>query len=321
MLSLPDFREKQILFVQSYAKKIKFRNGNAIFCDDDDKVISQASCYKLFCVFIVGETTLSSVVIRKILDFGITIMLMNKNLKVYAVIGSETEGNVLLRQKQYLMSAERKLLISKQLVITKVTNQIELLQQIRQKSDEAKDAIAGLKKLLKSVESALDQQSLLGIEGSAARIFFAPYFEPFKWYKRLPRTKCDHLNSLMDIGYTYLFNFVDAHLRLYGFDTYMGVYHQVFYQRKSLVCDHVEPFRCIIEKQILKAHNLGQIDEKDFLLTKGQYLLKYEHNQKYSKIFLEAIMSNKEEIFLYFQAYYRFVISDKETPPAFFIKK
>lgn len=40
--------------------------------------------------------------------------------------------------------------------------------------------------------------------------------------------KCDPLNTLMDIGYTYLFNFADAHLRLYGFDTYMGVYHQVF---------------------------------------------------------------------------------------------
>ena len=52
----------------------------------------------------------------------------------------------------------------------------------------------------------------------------------------------------MDIGYTYLFNFIDALLRLYGFDTYLGFYHKEFYQRKSLVCDVVEPFRCIIDK-------------------------------------------------------------------------
>ena len=58
------------------------------------------------------------------------------------------------------------------------------------------------------------------------------------------------------------FNCMDSLLRLYGFDTYKGFYHKLFFQRKSLACDVMEPFRCVIDKQILKAFNLGQIDEK-----------------------------------------------------------
>lgn len=72
----------------------------------------------------------------------------------------------------------------------------------------------------------------------------------------MPRTRADIPNLLMDIGYTFIYNFVEANLNLYGFDIYKGFYHQLFFERKSLVCDLVEPFRCLIDKQIRKMYNL-----------------------------------------------------------------
>ena len=57
----------------------------------------------------------------------------------------------------------------------------------------------------------------------------------------------------LDIGYTMLFNIVDAMLQIYGFDTYYGVFHRCFYMRKSLVCDIMEPMRPIIDYEIRKA--------------------------------------------------------------------
>lgn len=321
MLSLPDFEEKQILFINSYAHNIRFRNGNIVFCDEKGKVIDQASCYKIFCIFIFGETTLSSVVIDKLHEFGIMLFLLHKNLKVYAVIGGETEGNVLLRRQQYEMPQAQALELSKHIVNNKIQNQLALLKTIRKKPPELKEVIKDLKKLVKSVAVCDDRQALLGIEGSASKCFFHQYFNEANWYKRLPRTKCDPLNTLLDIGYTYLFNFVDAHLRLYGFDTYMGVYHQVFYARKSLVCDHTEPFRCIIDQALIKAFHLGQIDAKDFRQYKGQFQLKYDHAAKYSKVFLQALMEHKTAIFLYFQAYYRAIARGEPQYPSFLIEK
>jgi len=101
----------------------------------------------------------------------------------------------------------------------------------------------------------------------------------------------------MDIGYTFLFNFVDGIICLYGLDTYIGFYHKLFFQRKSLTCDLIEPFRCIIDKQILKSYHLHQIDYKDFKKEKGSYFLYNKERDKYLEIFSEAIMDKKEEIF------------------------
>jgi CRISPR-associated protein Cas1 len=62
-------------------------------------------------------------------------------------------------------------------------------------------------------------------------------------------------------------------LRLYGFDVYKGFYHKLFFNRKSLASDIMEPFRCVIDKALLKAFNLKQINEKDFKIVDGRYVL------------------------------------------------
>lgn len=84
------------------------------------------------------------------------------------------------------------------------------------------------------------------------------YFDNVQWNGRKPRIKSDYVNVVLDIGYTMLFNIVDAMLQVYGFDTYYGVFHKCFYMRKSLVCDIMEPIRLIIDYEVRKAINLGQ---------------------------------------------------------------
>ena len=148
-------------------------------------------------------------------------------------------------------------------------------------------------------------KSILGIEGLVSRIYFAQWFRPIEWTGRMPRAKRDILNVLLDIGYTFLFYFVECMLNLYGFDIYQGVYHRLFYQRKSLVCDLVEPFRCIVDKQIKKAWNLGQINTNDFQCKNGQYSLKYGQSKEYTKWLMTAILEYKSDIFMYCQRYYR----------------
>jgi len=162
-------------------------------------------------------------------------------------------------------------------------------------------------------------KQLLGFEGSATKQFFQQYFAEMKWYRRLPRAKVDPTNVLMDIGYTMLFNFVDALTGLYGFDSYKGVYHTLYFQRKSLICDLVEPFRCIIDKQIVKSFHLHQIDLKDFKKQKDTYMLPYDKQRKYVTIFSQAIMDRKEDMFCFVRDYYYCVMNDTEDYPIFSI--
>lgn len=210
--------------------------------------------------------------------------------------------------------------IAQKIIINKIQNQISLLQKIRKKTEEEKLGILNMKTLGEKILYCQNKESLLGYEGNAAKIFFSLYFSQMNWHGRKPRTKYDISNTLLDRGYTTLFNVVESLLRIYGFDIYCGVYHQFFYQRKSLVCDLVEPFRCIIDQALRKAYNLGQIDLKDFVIYGHQYDLPYKNGGKYSRIFLEAIMENKEEIFLYIQKYYRtFIRGDIKKLPHFTI--
>ena len=153
---------------------------------------------------------------------------------------------------------------------------------------------------------------MLAIEGNAAKIYFARIFSVVKWKGRKPRIKFDYINSLLDIGYTLLFNFIDAILQVYGFDTYQGVLHTNFYMRKSLVCDLMEPFRVIIDWKIRKAIRLGQFKEEDFVKVGEQWQLEYKKSSQYSGIFMEELLEYKEEIFFYVRSYYRCFMKDKE---------
>ena len=97
----------------------------------------------------------------------------------------------------------------------------------------------------------------------------------------------------MDIGYTMLFNFIECFLRMFGFDLYVGVYHRMWFKRKSLVCDIMEPFRPIIDKAIRTAWNRKQFNEKDFVVRKGEYVLKREKNGDYCRVFFDAMIPYK----------------------------
>ncbi len=320
MMSLPDFREKQILFIRAEKElenRLQFKNDNLTFVKDG-KIINQLSCYKIFVVFIIGDFTISTPLIRNCNKYGISIFLLKNNFEVYASMNSESAGNFLLREKQYIKSKQDSLELAKHIVKNKIFNQFALLREVK----KIKDGRLNLKSIFAKIDEAKDCNSLLGLEGNISKIFFKKYFSELNWYKRMPRTKVDEINILLDIGYTFLFNFVDSLLLLYGFDTYKGVYHTLFFQRKSLSCDIMEPFRSIIDRQIIKSFNLKQIDLADFKKTKdGSYFLSYDKQNKYLRFFSEAIMEQKEEIFVFVREYYYFIMKDGGVDfPVFKIK-
>ena len=309
MMSYPDFSYKQIAvhFAGGSGEKVKFRADNLLIEDKDGKVLLQHSCHRLFALFIVGEVSLTSVAIAKSAAFAFPIILMGRNFRVVAKFNCVAEGNTLLRKKQY--AGERSMDIAKALIAQKIANQTALLKTLRAPSAEDKAAIAALETA--DTATAENVRDLMGIEGNASRVFFPAYFRPLGWTRRAPRCKHDICNLLLDIGYTYLFHFVEALLSLYGFDLFCGVHHTFFYQRKSLVCDIVEPFRCIIDRRVRKAHNLKQIDPKDFFEQNNQWNLAYKEQDKYTRLFLKDILAEKHNIFIFCQSYYRWFMRDK----------
>ncbi len=311
MFTSHDFSKKQIVFVLfNEGEKMAFSNDNLVIKDAEGKIKFQCSCFRLFIVFAVGHTSITTPLIQKAQKFGFFIALVTPGFRLYSLIGAEKDGNTLLHKKQYAYDG---LGIAKVITTNKMQNQKEELNSVRDKSDAVKEAILSIDDYIKKVPNANTLNELMGLEGLASRAYFRNHFNNILWQGRQPRVKRDYVNSVLDIGYTLLFTFMDALLLSFGFDTYCGVMHRQFYMRKSLVCDMVEPFRPLIDHEVKKAINLKQIKEEHFLEINHQYRLKWEKSADYVRILMKPLLENKESIFVYVKSYYRAFM--KDLPP------
>lgn len=311
MLNANDFNKKQIIFLfTNQGEKLSFSNDNIIVKDKNGKIKHQSTCYRLFMVCVIGNISITSGLIQRSKRFGFSICLMTTTFKVYEILGARMEGNALLHKCQYEYDSND---IGRLIEKNKIENQLQALKNIRNKSEYVKDGIKLIESMLPQLNEDIEYLEIMGIEGNAARVYFPRIFDVVTWKGRKPRVKSDYINTTLDIGYTMLFNIVDAILQVYGFDTYYGVFHKCFYMRKSLVCDIMEPMRPIIDWQVRKAINLGQCKEEHFDVYNHRWVLKYKNNPDYIQFLMKAILEYKESIFMYIQSYYRYFMKKKSV--------
>lgn len=319
MLNANDFKKKQIVFLfTNEGDKLSFLNDNIIVKNKEGGIKYQSTCYRLFMICVVGNISITSGLIQRSKKFGFSICLMTTTFKVYEILGARMEGNTLLRKHQYEYTEND---IGRKIEQNKIKNQSQILKNIRGKNQIMKEGIELLDKMVVQLEQQLEYLEVMGIEGNAARVYFSRVFDNVDWKGRKPRIKNDYVNVTLDIGYTMLFNIVDAILQVYGFDTYYGVFHKCFYMRKSLVCDLMEPIRPVVDYQVRKSINLGQCKENDFEVINNRWCLKYKSNPQYIQFLMNAILEYKDDIFLYVQQYYRFFMKRKSVSeiPVFII--
>ena len=88
---------------------------------ENKKIVDQLPCAKIFCVYVIGDCTITTKIIAKLLRYQISVYLLTEFLFPRCVIGSQLEGNYILREKQY--KNEDVLSFAKQLVKNKIANQ------------------------------------------------------------------------------------------------------------------------------------------------------------------------------------------------------
>ena len=272
--------------------------------DDKNTTLTKFPFQKLMALFIVGHITVTTPLIDKCRKYGVALVVMMPNLRPVFYWANEAEANYLLRKRQFSYRADD-LSVAKILVRNKVLNQKAALAKTRRKDDTTVWAIQLCDDALSVLPDIDEYQKLMGLEGMVAKTFFAAYYQNLGWKGRRPRMKTDVMNVTLDIGYTILFNFMECFVRMFGFDLYVGVYHRLWFKRKSLVCDLVEPFRCIIDHAVLLAYNRKQFSKADFALVKQEYKLKQEKCAAYYKVFYDALIARKTDFFKYVQQYYR----------------
>lgn len=294
-------------------RNLRVCNGELLLEEvEEKKTLTKLPFQKILALFVVGHIHVSTPLLEKCKKFNVALVVVKPSLRPVFFWANSAEANYLLRQKQYMFT-KTDISIAKWIVRNKVENQLKLLHNTRKSDSLTVQAKEVCQKALSSWLSVIvDYNKLMGMEGYVSKAFFAAYYQDIGWKERQPRTKCDEINTCLDIGYTMLFNYIECFVRMFGFDLYVGVYHRLWFKRKSLICDLVEPFRCIIDRTIRSAFNRKQFKKSDFKLHKGEYRLKLEKNADYMKIFFDSLIPYKMDIFCFIRAYYRCFMQGKE---------
>lgn len=298
-------------------RSLRVCNGELLLeeqVDDNEKMktLTKLPFQKILALFVIGHTRITTPLIEKCKKFGVALVVMKPSLRPVFFWADSAEGNFLLRQHQYEF-AKDDISVAKILVENKIRNQLKALCDTRRKDKFTEQSRVTLQGCLSALPNVTEYNTLMGMEGTAAKSFFAAFYQDFNWKQRRPRTKCDELNATLDMGYTILFNYMECFLRMFGFDLYIGVYHRMWFKRKSLVCDIMEPFRPIIDKAVRTAWNRKQFSEKDFQVQKGEYRIRHERHVDYCRVFFDALIPYKTEIFKYVQSYYRCFMGRKSV--------
>lgn len=115
---------------------------------------------------------------------------------------------------------------------------------------------------------AADLAMLRGVEGHATARYFGELDEllplGFDLQRRSRRPPRDPVNALLSFGYTLLYQAAHAVLLACGLNPRLGVYHEPRGTHAALASDFIEPFRFLVERQVLSAINRREIKPGDF---------------------------------------------------------
>ena len=133
------------------------------------------------------------------------------------------------------------------------------------------EEIGQLEALCPSIDRTMELSTLLGLEGSGARVYFQAFGKMvrhgFSFESRKRRPAPDPVNALLSLGYTMVYNEIASLLDGMGFDPYLGFYHQPRYGHATLASDLVEEFRTpLVDRFTLKIINNRMFQKCDFYL-------------------------------------------------------
>jgi CRISPR-associated protein Cas1 len=220
----------------------------------------------------------------------------------------ESRGNVLLRKEQYRISDDeaQSCLIARNFILGKVYNcrwSIDRTirdHELRVNTERCRNATSFLSDSMEKIKQEEKLDTLRGLEGEAASIYFGVFDElilnqkeEFVFHGRNKRPPLDYMNAMLSFGYTLLANDCAGALEGVGLDSYVGFMHRDRPGRKSLALDLMEELRpVLVDRFVLTLVNNRQIKGEHFRTSESGAV---EFTDIGKKKFLTAWQEHKKE--------------------------
>lgn len=239
-------------------------------------------------LILAGPVSLTTPTMHELLRRDIPVAWMSSGFWFLGSTGAQGPRSATIRTAQYAFAAAepRRLAFARTLVAAKIRNSRTLLRRNwRGESGARGPVLDRLALLAERTERADNAQTLLGIEGEAAAIYFRAFpalftetvaaLPEFAFERRNRRPPADPVNACLSLAYALLTRTFSSALSIAGLDPWKGVYHVERPGRPALALDMIEPFRPLLaDSAVLMALNNGELGPDDFVYGGGGCNLK-----------------------------------------------
>ncbi len=248
------------------------------------KFEEQTIPFKLMDILILNHrATLHTKDILKLTDNNISILVISYNNDKFSIINSANTKNAEVKLAQY-NSLKAKIDFAKYFIKNKLITHREQLKVHNIEVD--------ITSKIKQLESAVEINEIMGIEGSFAREYFQHFFTllPANLHKnkRSKQPPKDPVNALLSYWYSLYYNIISVQLISYGFECGLGYLHTPFRTHNALASDLLELFRASINQAVISIFTNELLSIEDFSKKGGVYL-KYEGRKKVWREFVTLV--------------------------------
>jgi CRISPR-associated protein Cas1 len=264
------------LYVTGYGLTIG-KSGEVLQVRDRKQLLQEVRLHEISQVNVFGNVQITSGAVQAMCWAEKPMAHFSSGGWFYGLTQGLGLKNVFLRKAQFERANDERfcLAVARQIVGTKIRNQRTLLQ--RNHVEPPACVLLRMRELADQTGRAGSLETLLGLEGTAARLYFEhlggmlkveddderPAFDFQHRNRRPPR---DPVNALLSLAYAFLTRDLTIVCHAIGFDPFIGFYHQPRFGRPALALDLMEGFRPLIaDSSVLTAINTRMVTPDDFV--------------------------------------------------------
>ena len=283
------------VYVNSPDRYLSLEGENLVISQEGTE-IGRVPLHNIERIMTFGYAGASPALMGKCAKSGIELVFMSRNGHFIARVEGEVKGNVLLRRQQYRIADDEKgsLDIARNIISAKLFNSRWVIERMIRDHGARIDTELFSRKSeflynsIKQARSCSDMDSLRGIEGEAASVYFSVFNDmilqqkdDFRFDTRNKRPPLDNVNALLSFAYSMATGMCTSALESVGLDPYVGFMHTDRPGRRSLAVDMVEEFRSVLcDRFVLTLINKRLVSSDDFVKREDGAVLLTEDGRK-----------------------------------------
>jgi CRISPR-associated protein Cas1 len=276
----PGGDDGEVLVVQTPGAQIGQR-GDELLVSVKGEDVRKLPGQQVRAIYCYGAVQITAQAVSTCLELGIDVSYFSPAGRFLGMLGGLPASGVDARRGQYRLFEMPgvRLQLAREVIRAKIHNQRVMLMRNGDVPDRVTSLMASFRD---STESARDLTALLGVEGSAAALYFEQFESmlkqrddwKFDWRGRNRRPPRDPVNALLSLGYSMLAKELTGVCYSVGLDPFLGFMHQPRYGRPALALDLMEEFRPLIADSVaISLINRGELGPEDFIKSaNGMFL-------------------------------------------------